>query len=94
MFAHGGVGNQSQAHAFQQPPLVMQQHRTGAIQQQPDQIPHRTGEFVANGEVFWAKFNRHGLRDCIRTNYLICIWWNRVLVGFLFAKPTSIRFRR
>jgi hypothetical protein len=39
----------------------MQQHRAGAIEQEPDRIPPGAGEFIAGGEVLGTEFNGHGL---------------------------------
>jgi len=43
----------------QKPPPAMQRDWTGAIEQQPNQIPQRTGQFVAGREVSMAELSGH-----------------------------------
>ena len=45
----------------QPPPPAMQQHRAGAIEQQPDPVPQGAGQLVAGGKALGTEFNRHGL---------------------------------
>lgn len=43
----------------QKPPPAVQRDRAGAIEQQPNQIPQRTGQFVAGREVSIAELSGH-----------------------------------
>ncbi len=43
----------------QKPPPAMQRDRAGAIEQQPNQIPQRTGQFVAGREMSTAELSGH-----------------------------------